>query len=109
MTAETNPPVAPQPTPAPIAPAVPAVPAAPVSPAPTLSEGASELLLNFRAIDRKQQGAGLHQIRQFYPQVGWDVILKDVKELQNAGLLETRKVLNDKGGVSHELYTWKAV
>lgn len=109
MTAETNPPAMPATTPAPVAPAVPAAPTAPTALAPTLSESASELLLNFRAIDRKQQGAGLHQIRQFYPQVGWNVILKDVKELEDAGLLTSVPVLNSKGGVSHKLYTWKAV
>lgn len=109
MTAENNPPVVPQPAPVPPTPAAPEVPAASVEPVPALSESASELLLNFRAIDRKQQGAGLHQIRQFYPQVGWNIILKDVKELEAAGLLTSVPVLNSKGGVSHVVYTWKEV
>lgn len=106
QTQNTLPPAAPT---APATPTAPTAPETPVEPASTLSESASELLLNFRAIDRKQQGAGLHQIRQFYPQVGWNVILKDVTELEDAGLLTSTPVLNAKGGVSHKLYIWKAV
>ncbi len=84
------------------------------TPAPTpapaaLSPEAQQLIANFRAIDPTRVGVGLDKIRPFYPKIGWSKILRPAEELESAGLLVKRPVLNDRGGVAYNLYTWKEV
>ncbi len=80
------------------------------TPAPeqVLSEEAAALHAQFKAIDPKRNGAGLNTIAMFYPKTGWNVIRGYVRELETAGMLTSRNVLNRKGGVSHKLYTWQS-
>ena len=93
----------PQPTGTPQQPA-----ATPQLPA-TLSPEAATMLTQFKALDPNRQGVGLHQIRVFYPGIGWNVINRHVRELESAGILSSYNAFNAKGGVSHKVYTWKAV
>ena len=92
----------------------PASPTTPATPAPTptpqapaaLSAEAQTLFNQFTLIDPSKSGVGLDKIRVFYPRVGWDVIFARVHELEDAGKLTKRAVLNPKGGVGYHLYTW---
>lgn len=63
----------------------------------------------FQALDPQQRGVGLHQIRVFYPGIGWNVIRRHLKELEDAGRVTSYNAYNAKGGVSHKIYTWKAL
>lgn len=74
-----------------------------------VSVEASQLHANFKAVDPRRNGVGLDRIRPFYPKVGWSVILTPANELIQAGFLKKRPVMNAKGSVGHELYTWQTV
>jgi hypothetical protein len=84
-----------------------AAPAPAAGPAATLSTEAQTLYSNFVAVDPTRRGVGLDKIRPFYPRVGWSVILGQVAELEGAGMLTSRNVTNDRGGVAYKVYTWK--
>lgn len=73
---------------------------------PVMSAEAAELLANFKAVDPKRTGVGLDRIRPFYPRMAWSVILTPAKELEALGLLKRKSVMNGKGRVGYELYTW---
>lgn len=95
----------------PVTPVVPdeapeAVPEPVLEPVPTASAEAAQLLTYFKAIDPRREGVGLEKIRPFYGVVGWSVILKPARELIALGMLRKRPVMNAKGGVGYELYTW---
>lgn len=72
-----------------------------------LSPEAQKLLNIFMVLDNDRAGVGLDKIRVFYPKVAWSVILEPAKELEAAGRLTRKPVLNAKGRVGYELYTWK--
>lgn len=76
------------------------------APAP-LSAEAALLLTQFKAVDPNRAGVGLDKIRMFYPRVGWDVIHARVQELEDANLLGHTPVMNQRGSVGYNLYTWK--
>lgn len=97
----TNPPAQSTPAPTPAAP-TPAAPA--VAP---LSTEAQTLLNQFTLVDPTKSGVGLDKLRVFYPRVGWDVIFGMVHELEAAGRLTKRAVLNSRGSVGYHVYTWK--
>lgn len=67
------------------------------------------MLTQFQAVDPNRGGIGLHQLRPFYPGIGWNVILRHLKQLEDAGIVTSVNAYNAKGGVSHKIYTWKAV
>ena len=77
------------------------------TPSTPLSDEAVTLLANFKAIDPLAKGTGLDRIAPFYPKVGWTVILARVKELEDAGKVARKPVMNAKGRVGYHLYTWK--
>jgi hypothetical protein len=66
------------------------------------------MFTQFQALDPQRKGVGLHQLRVFYPGIGWNVILKHLKVLEEAGRMTSVPQYNSKGGVSHKLYTWKS-
>lgn len=89
----------------------PVQPVQPVQPAqvqaPVEPTDAEKLHANFKAIDPLRNGVGLDKIRPFYPRVGWNKILGWCAELESAGKLAKRVVLNKTGGVAYHLYDWK--
>jgi hypothetical protein len=62
----------------------------------------------FQALDPSRQGVGLHQLRVFYPGIGWNVILAHLKVLEDTDRVTSVNAYNAKGGVSHKIYTWKS-
>lgn len=74
---------------------------------PALSPEAQTMLNQFTLVDPQRQGISLDKMRPFYGRVGWSVILAPANELVAAGRLSKRPVLNAKGGVAYEVYTWK--
>lgn len=91
----------------PVQPALNTPQAQPVQASQGPSQDAQTLLGNFMAIDPTRSGVGMDKIRAFYPKVGWRKILAAADELERAGLLTKRAALNDRGGVSYHVYTWK--
>lgn len=71
------------------------------------SQEAVTLHGQFRALDPNGAGVGLDKIRPFYPRVGWHTILSRVAELEAAGMLDKRAVMNPNGTIGYHLYTWK--
>lgn len=67
------------------------------------------MFTQFQALDPQRKGVGLHQLRVFYPGIGWNVIRAHLKVLEDAGRVTSVNQYNSKGGVSHKLYTWTTV
>lgn len=75
--------------------------------APALSPEAQTMLNQFTLIDTQRQGIGLDKLRVFYPRIGWDVVFGLLHELEAAGRLKKRAVLNSRGSVGYHVYTWQ--
>jgi len=75
--------------------------------ATALSTEAETMFTQFKALDPSGAGVDLKKMRVFYPRTGWNVILSSVRELEDAGRLTKKAVLNNKGTVAYHVYTWK--
>lgn len=79
----------------------------PVLPTAGISSEATKLHNFLKAVDPDKNGVGLDKVRPLYPKVGWNVVLRHVNELKNAGMVTETGVPNAKGGIGYNLYTWK--
>ncbi len=72
-----------------------------------LSAEAQIMFTQFQALDPSSAGVDLKKMRVFYPRTPWNTILSSIRELESAGRLTKKAVLNSKGTVGYHLYTWK--
>lgn len=75
--------------------------------APALSAEAQTMFNQFTMIDPQREGVSLDKLRPFYGRVGWSKLLTPANELVASGRLSKRAVMNGKGTVAYEVYTWK--
>ena len=76
------------------------------APVPAMTPDTTAMIANFRAVDPLRNGVGLHQLRPFYPKVGWGKIRSDLRVLEANGLVTKTNVMNERGGVAYQVYKW---